>query len=186
VASVDGIGHVVTFRRSGEIRLGWLNADGSKKTGLGTVSAADAKVGTPSVAASEHGVLVTFAARANATAPWHVRLAHGKPGALPTRASELSLPEGGPGGEAIAPAPAALPGGRWLLQWTEGKPGARVVRAQALDSKLAPLGKAVTLSPKGVEAGQGAVAVSGEQAVATYLVKSATGYELWANALSCK
>jgi hypothetical protein len=115
-----------------------------------------------------------------------VQLAVAKPGALPTKAQAFSLPSGGPGGEAISPTAAPLSGGRWLLQWTEGKAGSRVVRAQTLGADLAPLGDALSLSPQGVEAGQGAVGVAGEHAVATYLVKSATGYELWASSLACK
>jgi hypothetical protein len=186
VASVEGQGHVVTFRRGSEVRVGWLNADGTKKSGLSTVSAGGSRVGTPSIAAGEQGVLVSFAARASDSAPWSVRLAQAKAGALPTTANEFSVPSGGPGGETISPAAAALPGGRWLLQWTEGKAGSRMVRAQTLGADLKPLGDAVTLSPQGVEAGQGAVGVAGEHAVATYLVKSATGYELWASSLACK
>lgn len=189
VASVDGVGHVVTFRRGGrdgEIRVGWLTPDGKKKTGLSTVSAQGPRVGTPSVAAGEHGVLVAFAARPSDGAPWNVRLALAKPESVPTSSNAFELPAGGPGTEAISPTASALPGKRWLLQWTEGKAGQRTVRAQTLDAELRPLGKPIELSPKGVEAGQGAIAVAGEHAVTTFLVKSATGYELWASSLSCR
>lgn len=186
VATVEGQGHVVTFRRGTEIRVGWLKEDGTKKTGLSTVSAGGSRVGTPNIAAGEHGVLVSFAARESDGSPWSVRIAAGKPGALPSKAEAFSLPAGGPGGEAISPTAAALPGGRWLLQWTEGKAGSRKVRAQTLGADLKPLGDAFTLSPENVEAGQGAIGVAGDHAVATYLVKSATGYELWASSLACK
>ncbi len=188
VASVDGVGHAVTFRRGGrvgEVHVGWLAADGTKKTSLVAIEAEGPRVGTPNIAANQDSVLVAFAARPADDAPWGVRLAQAAHGEPAKTSSKFELPSGGPGGEAISPTVAGLPGKRWLLQWTEGKSGERTVRAQTLDSKLQPLGEPMTLSPKGMEAGQGAVGVRGDSAAAFYLVKASSGYELWATGLSC-
>ncbi|MCA9597272.1 MAG: DUF4339 domain-containing protein [Myxococcales bacterium] len=189
VVSVKDVGHAVAFRRGGrdgEVYVGWLAPDGSKKTDLGTVEAEGPRVGTPTVAANEESLLVTFAARATDDAPWGVRIATAKLGELPKASQKMALPSGGPGGEAISPVAVGLPGKRWLIQWTEGPSGQRTVRAQTFSNDLKPLGEPMTLSPSGQEAGQGAVGFSGDHASAFYLVKGGQGYELWATSLSCK
>ena len=189
VVSVKDVGHAVAFRRGGrdgEIHIGWLAPDGSKKTDLGTVEAEGPRVGTPTVAANDDSVLVTFAARPADDAPWGVRIATARLGELPKASQKMDLPAGGPGGEAISPVAVGLPGKRWLVQWTEGPSGKRTVRAQTLSEKLEPLGEPMTLSPSGKEAGQGAIGFRGEHASAFYLVKGDGGYELWATSLTCK
>ncbi len=76
--------------------------------------------------------------------------------------------------------------GRWLLQWTEGGAGERVVRVQILGADLAPLGDALRVSAAGKEAGQGVIAVAGDKAASFQLVKGDKGYELWGTALGVK
>lgn len=189
VASVDGVGHAVTFRkggRVGEIAVGWLNADGSKKTELATVDAGGPRVGTPTLAAGERDILVTFAARSEDSSPWGMRYAKAAHGEVPKTSRELDIPAGGPGKEAISPTAAGLPGNRWLVQWTEGPAGERTVRAQTFDGDMNPLGEPMRLAPAGQEAGQGVIAMQGETATAFYMVKSGSSYQLWATALSCK
>ncbi len=186
VESVDGVGHAVTFRTAGKIRIGWLKPDGSKKTALGTVDTGGAKVGNPAIGDNGDSLLVAFAAREADTSPWTVQLASAKNGELPAKAQRFDIPSGGPGGDVIAPVVAGLSGGRWLVQWTEGGSGERTVRAITLDDKLAPIGEPLRISAPGKEAGQGEIAIAGENAAALHLVKADRNYELWATALSCK
>jgi GYF domain 2 len=186
VASVDGVGHAVAFRTGGKVRVGWLKPDGSEKTDLGAVDGEGARVGNPTIATNDGSVLVAFAARASNSAPWTVKIATARHGDVPTKSARWELPPGGPGGDAIAPVAAGLPDGRWILQWTEGASGSRVVRVQTLDEKLEPIGDAATISAAGKEAGQGVVAVNGSRAASLQLVKGSTSYELWGTALECK
>lgn len=188
VASVHDQGHVVAFRRggrTGEIRVGWLTIDGKRKSELGTVKADGPRVGTPSVATNGEEVLITFAARPADDAPWKVRYAHAPVDHVPDQSSVFDVPAGGPGGDAISPAAAAPGGARWLLQWTEGTSGAHVVRVQTLDRKLGKVGSAVTVSPPGKDAGQGAIWASGHSAVAFFLIKDGDDYALWGTSLTC-
>lgn len=188
VVSVHGVGHAVTFRRGGrdgEVRGGWLTPDGEKKTDLVEIKADGLRVGTPTLAVNNREVLVSFAARPSDDAAWTVRLAHAPLGKAPRSSQQFELPGGGPGGDAISPAAVGLPGGRWLLQWTEGKPGSRTVRAQTLDASLAPSGDPITLSPDGKDSGQGALWRVGDHVLSVFLVRSDSGYELWGSGLSC-
>lgn len=188
VVSVKGVGHAVTFRRggrNGEVRVGWLTPGGDKKTDLVAIKADGPRVGTPSVAANDQEILVAFAARPSDDAPWTVRLAHAPLGKAPSSSEEFELPGGGPGGDAISPAAVGLPGGRWLIQWTEGKAGSHAVRAQTLDAKLQPIGKPITLSPDGRDSGQGALWLVGQHALSVFLVRSDSGYQLWGASLDC-
>lgn len=185
VASVEGVGHAVTFRSAGKVRVGWLKPNGSKKSDLANVDVAG-RAGTPTVAAGDQSILVAFAAKTGDDAPWSVQLATAKHGETPSAAKAFSVPSGGPGGDAIAPVAAGLSEGRWLLQWTEGGAGERVVRVQILDKDLAPIGDALKVSAPGKEAGQGVITAAGGKAVSLQLVKNDKGYELWGTALSIK
>jgi hypothetical protein len=186
VSSIDGVGHAVTFRTGGKVRIGWLKPDGTKKSALGTIDAGSARVGSPTIGQNGKAILVAFATKASESDPWTLQLASAKAGELPGTARALSIPAGGPGGDVIAPAIGGLSGGRWLVQWTEGGAGERTVRAVTLDEKLEPVGEPLRISTPGKEAGQGEIAVSGENAAALHLVKADNKYELWATALSCK
>jgi len=188
-ASIAGVGHAITFRLGsdrGQVMVGWLDPDGAGKSALRAIDISAAAVGTPFIAASGDSIAVAVAARADELSPWGIRIATADAGKLPVAAHYFAVPKGGPGHDAFAPTLAGLTQGRWLLQWTEGTRRAHVVRAQTLDSSLAPLGAAVTLSPRGADAGQGVVQASGGQAAGFYLVKGRHGYQLWATSLDCR
>lgn len=187
VATVPGLGHAVAFRSDGQggrVRYGWLTPDGKKKSELWTVEV-EGSVGTPAVAAGPKSALIAFAVKSKEETAWHIELVRAESGAPPERSVRFSLPEGGPGSEAMSPAPEALPDGRWLLQWTEGPAGQRDVRVQTLSQQLEPIGPAVTASPKNANAGQGVVWVNGTEALSTFLVASQQSHELWGTALKC-
>jgi hypothetical protein len=188
VARVGDIGYVVTFRRggqTGEVVAGWLGLDASRKSELSPVATSRKLIGTPVLSANDREILVAFSARPGATSYWGLQVATAAHGQLPKRAHPFSIPPGGLGAEAISPAVAGLDGGRWILQWTEGSTGNRQVRLQTLASDLIPIGDALTLSPGEVNAGQGVVWVRGDRALSLFLVKVASGHELWGAGLKC-
>lgn len=188
VASRAGVGHAVTFRRGGQagsVVFGWLTPDGKKKSELTSISVDGGLSGTPSIAQSADAALVAYAWRPNTDVYWAVQLALAAPGSAPHKKQQFSIPPGGPGAEAISPAVSALPGKRWLVQWTEGSSGARQVRAQVLDAELAPVGKALSLSRADQNAGQGALAAHGNSVLALFLVSRGRGHELWGASLEC-
>jgi hypothetical protein len=189
VATIPGVGHAVTFRRggkTGKVAVGWLSPSGLKKTELVDVRTDDDFSGTPSIAANADSILVAFASRGASASSWSIALAKAKSGGHPQTASRFVLPPGGPGGDGIAPTVAALADGRWLLQWTEGASGNRIVRAAVLDQNLALSSDAVNLSPDGANAGQGAVWANGDQgAVLFYVTNDKKSHELWGAAIDC-
>jgi hypothetical protein len=189
VATLPGVGHAVTFRRGGQagrIVAGWLDPSGRKRTELVEVHADGTLVGTPTIAASNERILITFASRSEKNTDWNVQLASSKAGELPHISKRFEPPPGGPGGSAISPAAASLPGNRWLLQWTEGSSGNRVVRALVLGKDLAPLSRPVNLSPDGANAGQGVVLSHRDQgAVLFYVQNEKKSHELWGATIDC-
>jgi hypothetical protein len=187
VASIDG-GHAVTFRDGGlegKIMLGWLAEDGTKRSELAAV-AAPKLVGTPFVAATDGGFLLVFAGRETNQDPWRVEMVRGAAWKTETERVTFDAPPGGTGGGQIAPSAAPLPGGQWLLQWTEGKTGNYQVRVQRLGSKLEPLGDPLHVSPKGASSGQGSLFVVGKHALSLYIQTIGGHDELWATTLECR
>jgi hypothetical protein len=189
VATLPGFGHAVTIRRGGQtgrIAAGWLEPSGRKRKELVDVRADGSFVGTPTISASDDRILIAFASRAEEGKDWSVQLATAKAGELPHAATRFEPPPGGPGGSAISPSAAALPGNRWLLQWTEGSTGNRVVRAQALSKDLAPVSQPVNLSPDGANAGQGVVLAHRDAgAVLFYVQNEKKSHELWGATIDC-
>jgi hypothetical protein len=190
VASVGSTGHAVALRtggRNGAIRVGWLATDGTARTELTAVEVEpNTELGTPSITASGETTLVSFAAKPASAPAWQIDLAVAPIGKAPERAQPFALPSGGPGGAAISPAATPVPGNHFLLQWTEGSSGARLVRAQRLSSNLVPEGEAVTLSPPGENAGQGALWTAGNRVLALFLVQREARHELWGATLTCR
>jgi hypothetical protein len=141
--------------------------------------------GTPDAAASNTGGLVAFAGRASDTADWRVQLVtvplHGA-----ASVKQFVAPAGGPGGGHIAPAVSPLGDHGWLLQWTEGTTGAYEVRLARLNAELEPVGEARLVSPKGANAGQGAVLATGSRALSVYIQTTAGHDELWGASFECK
>ena len=188
IADYPDFGHVVTFRQggqSGKIRVGWLKQDGARASDLGVVEVSASHVGTPMVAANGREALVAFAAKATPDSYWRVYFSRSEPGKPPGPAAGFRIPPGGPGAEAISPGATGVPGGRWLVQWTEGSSGNRVVRLQTLAYDLIPVGDPIDVSPEGANAGQGVVWLQNGSALSLFLVKSGTRHELWGATLKC-
>jgi len=189
VATTNAGLHAAALRhggKAGKVAMGWLEASGRRRTALADVQGAGQFSGTPAIAPNESSVAITFATRKTADSPWSVAITSANLGKLPAPARAFALPPGGPGGEAISPSIAPLSGNRWLLQWTEGRAGGRVVRAQALSNDLEPLSDAVNLSPKGTNAGQGAAWTQGTTAAVLFYVQNEKkSHELWGASIDC-
>jgi hypothetical protein len=175
----------VVMRRAGSIRVASLGADQKLIGALARVPSPDAEAGKPSVAYNGAELAVVFAARANADAPWRIRVGLAPWGQTPTDTRIIELPSGGPGGDAFTPDLVGLADGRWLLVWTEGSEGSRAVRAQTLTPQLEPLGDPIALSPPAGNFGQSGLGVVGTTVAAGFLQRGASGYELWGTLLQC-
>lgn len=188
IASVRGRGHAVTFRhggQSGNILLGWLSASGQAVSSPSPIDATPTALGTPCIAANATSALVGFAGRAGETGSWSLWLSLAHYGQPPAAAVSFQLPQGGPGGDAIAPALTSVAENRWLLQWSEGLPGQRQVRVQTLDELGRPLGLAHTVSPVGSNSGQGLLWSANGRAVSLFMVSTGKSAELWAAPITC-
>jgi hypothetical protein len=187
--SAGAVGALVTFRRgglSGQVFYTWVGPGGAGNGDLTPVSAPGVKFsGTPDAAASGTGGLIAFAGRASETADWRVQLV-----TVPFRGAasvkQFATPAGGSGGGNIAPAVSALGDDGWLLQWTEGATGAYQVRLARLSAKLEPMGDARLVSPKGANAGQGALIATGSRVLSVYIQTTAGHDELWGASFECK
>jgi len=184
VHAAAGSKTAVAWRSRGAIHLGWLEPGAESAGGASSVPDVDGKVGTPSLAWSGQSLLMAFAFRGPEDDKWGVRLARAELGGAATGYSGWTLPAGGPGGSAIAPAVASLDGRGWLLVWTEGEQGQRAVRMQTLSPSLSAIGDAVTVSGEG-NAGQGVAAVGQEHGIVLGLAGT-RALELWGRAITCR
>ena len=88
--------------------------------------------------------------------------------------------------DTIAPAVVSLPRGGWLIQWLEGRPGARRVLARAFNDKLEPVGLPVEIaSQSGIQDTPGALVVRENRVLSVHYAQSERGYEIWAAVLRC-
>jgi hypothetical protein len=188
---VDGSatrGHFVALRRGGlggKLLGGWLAPDGTARSELTIIEVQSAQVGTPTAAVGASGVLMAAAARTSDQEPWEVMVGTASQGKAPEQLKALAFVRS-PETQRMSPAAAALPDGRWALQFTERTASGHVVRLALLDSKLEPLTDPVTVSPEAAESGQGELWASGDRVVSLYLVKAGAGHELWGSVIACK
>jgi hypothetical protein len=184
-AQLADYGYGVTFRRggqSGSVMLGFVASDGAKKSELAEVPSAPKFLGTPVIAGSSAGALIAFAGRDAPNAAWKLYVSLTKPGAEPGPARELTA---GSGSGAISPAVAALSGDRWLVQWTEGSSAQYHVHVQTFAADLSAIDASIAVSPKGANAGQGALAAFEDGAATLFILTTAGHDELWGATLSC-
>jgi hypothetical protein len=178
--------HFVAFRQGGadgQLMAGWLKPDGSAAGEPFAIEGAPKSLGTPNVALLGKGAVVMFAARGDKTEPYRIYAAGALPFEKPAAARALDLPSDG--GGAIAPSLTALPGERYLVQWTDGNVGQYQVHARLLDAALTPLGDAMLVSAKGANAGQGTIVTTAKAAVSLFIQTTAGHDELWGVTLTC-
>jgi len=96
-------------------------------------------------------------------------------------------PAGGQGEQAMSPGVAAVPGGRFLLVWTEGPAARHDVRALTLSREGQPLGPPLVISNRGINAGQGQASVTAAQRGLVAFLESAGGggFAVVATPISC-
>jgi hypothetical protein len=109
-----------------------------------------------------------------------------KEGDSPGAEGTFAPPPGGRGEQAMSPGLAVVPGGRFLLVWTEGPPSAHEVRALTLSADGTPVGAPLSISGASTNAGQGqaAVAANGHGVIA-FLEANANGFQLVATPIAC-
>jgi hypothetical protein len=184
---VPGKGVGIVYRHGLTIWLGWLTPEGEVLRAAEALPGTGRRVGKPMLASDGKRAIVVFANEPDIDdAIKEIRWAHGDVGTAFADTQPVALPEGGPGGDAIAPAIASLADGRWILMWTEGQRGARVLRAQTYDGAFRHLGRALRVSPATGNFGQGTVGVVANNAVIAFLLAAGRRrYELWGTVLQC-
>ncbi len=179
----------VAFRRSSSVWLGTLDDSGSSLAVRGDLSHVDGlgtAVGSPVIAISDGVVLAAWSDRPSSDTPWKLRWARFQAGQAAGAANAFAPPAGGKGEQTMSPGIAALPGGRFLLVWTEGPQSGHDVRALTLGPDGSPIGGPLTISTPGVNAGQGQAAVTESGAgVVAFLQTGGSGFEVVATPVSC-
>ncbi len=179
-------GYFAAFRQGGaegQIMTVWLGSNGTAAAAAAAVEGAPASLGTPNVSLLGDQGLVLFSARAGKAEAFRVYAAVVPPGQAPGPVRALELPA--VGGGAIAPSLAALPGGRYLAQWTDGNVGQYQVHVRVLDHSLQPVSDALLVSGRGANAGQGTIVTSARASVSFFIQTTAGHDELWGATLSC-
>ena len=86
----------------------------------------------------------------------------------------------------MSPGVTGLPGGRFLVVWTEGLEGKHQVRAQTLGDDARLLGDPLTVSADGVNAGQGQTASTADgRGVVAFLAVSGKTFDVVAMSVAC-
>lgn len=187
VALDSASGVAMTFRRGNSINIGVAKGD-SVLDAAGELStiAGLGQVGSPAIGVSGERVIVAWADRASASDDYGIRWTRVDVGASTSEATPFSVPEGGPGGQAMSPSVAPLGGGRFLLAWAEGPASNHQVRAITMGSDGLPSGAPITISTPGINAGQPAAVVGpdGRGAVA-FLVAKGKSLEIRATPIRC-
>jgi hypothetical protein len=186
--SGDSVGVMVAFRHSGAIWVG--RAEGAKTLSargeLTRLAGLGPSVGSPAIAVNEGVVVAAWADRPSPDNPWQLRWVLFKAGEAPGDVSTFELPPGGKGEQAMSPGLAAVPGGRFLLVWTEGPAAAHAVRALTLSTSGGRVGEPLGISSEGVNAGQGqAAVVAAGRGVVAFLESSEDGFRVAATPIAC-
>ena len=127
-----------------------------------------------------------WADRASSNEPWHLQWVHFKAGDAPGDPRTFVPPAGGTGSQAMSPSVTAVPGGRFLLVWTEGPAARHDVRALTLSREGEPLGKALSISTRSANAGQGQAAVNALRAgLVAFLESTDDGFRVVATPIRC-
>jgi hypothetical protein len=188
--TASGTTTAVAFRRGSSIWMGIVTGSDAltPRGALSRVDGLGTKIGSPAVAIGEGAVMVAWADRPSSDEPWRVRIASMKAGDPPGQPVSFSPPPGGPGGHAMSPALAALPGERFLLVWTEGPASHQRVRGVTLTRSGQPVGTPLEISNESVNSGQGQVAVTGApgaRGVVAFLAATENGFELVVRPIAC-
>ncbi len=178
----------IAFRRGNSIGLGAATGyrSLSPKGDLARIDGLGTTIGSPAIALNDGAAIAAWADRAASSDPWTLRWVRFKAGDAPGTPKTFTPPAGGQGGPAMSPGLAAVPGGRFLLMWTEGPASFHHVRALTLSGEGAPVGAPLQISADGANAGQGqaAVGTAGTGLVA-FLESADGGFRVVATPIAC-
>ncbi|HEY8039874.1 MAG TPA: hypothetical protein VIF15_08785 [Polyangiaceae bacterium] len=189
--AVEGAGEptvALAFRRGGAILMGTAAGTSAlaPKGNLSRVEGLGTAVGSPAIAVNHGVILVAWSDRPSSDDPWHLRWVRFQAGEAPGTPTTFAPPPGGKGGQAMSPGLAALPGGRFLLVWTEGPASGHDVRAITLSPDGTPIGAPLEISNAGNNAGQGQAAVTaGGQGAVAFLESGGSGFQVVATPIAC-
>lgn len=189
--SVDSSGDptiAIAFRSGGAVWTGTVAGTGGLATSgpLSHIDGLGTTIGSPAVAISNSIVMVAWADRPSNDAPWHLRWTRFIAGSAAGSANEFTPPAGGKGEPYMSPAIAPVPGGRFLLVWTEGPASGHVVRALTVGADGAPVGAPLDLSDEASNAGEAQAAINeAGDGVVAYLQSGGKGFEVAAITVSC-
>jgi hypothetical protein len=178
----------LAFRRGGAVWMGAATGPSgpAPKGVLSHVDGLGTAVGSPAVAIGNGVVMVAWSDRASTDDPWRLRWVRFDAGEAPGTPVSFTPPLGGKGEQAMSPSVAALPGGRFLLLWTEGPTSGHDLRGLTLTSEGKPLGAPLAISTQGVNAGQGQAAVNASgQGVVAFLESGSSGFQVAATSIAC-
>ncbi len=181
---------ILTALRTGSSRqrkvfAGLLGQDRKPVTNLVHVVGSGGLSGEPMIGSNGREVAVVFGDQAAEQGPWKLRIGHAPIGKIPATTTMFETPPGGPGGEANYPAITGLPDGRWVMVWTEGLPGSKVVRAQTFAANFTPVGDPIVLSPPYGNYGSSVIGVVGNYVTIVFAQKGRSNNELWGSVLQC-
>jgi hypothetical protein len=174
-------------RGTGHLRIGLLNAAGQALSPLSQLGDPQWDFGRPSLASGPEQTALVASRRGRGQDPDALFVARSHNGQLPRELEPFSLPGPTPA-ELIAPVLAALPGGGFVLMWSQGESERRQVRLQRLSPALAPIGAPFDVTSAEPEAGGATAAalhVEGDRLLAFYFVRREAGHALWVASISC-
>jgi len=178
----------IGLRHAGAVWLGTATGrtDLAPRGGLARIEGLGGGVGQPALAINGGVVLAAWADRASAGDPWRLRWVRFQAGEAAGTPGTFTPPAGGQGEQAMSPGVASVPGGRFLLVWTEGPATRHDVRALTLSRDGQPLGPPLVISHAGINAGQGQASVTaGQHGLVAFLESANGGFEVVATPIAC-
>ncbi len=179
----------ITFRSSGAVWIGAAEGSGAlaAKGDLFRIEGLGPVLGSPAIALNEGVGLLAWADRPSSDELWRLRWVRFKVGEAPGAPSTFEPPPGGNGEQAMSPGLTVIPGGRFLLTWTQGPISVHEVRALTLSAEGAPVGAPLTVSTPGANAGQGQAAVTpGGRGLVAFLEAGANGFQVAVAPIVCR
>ncbi|HXN31924.1 MAG TPA: hypothetical protein VN894_08685 [Polyangiaceae bacterium] len=179
---------VIAFRSPGAVWVGAAEGSGTLAAtgGLFRVEGLGPMVGSPAIAVNEGVGFLAWADRPSSEDPWGLRWVRFKVGEAPGTPSTFMPPPGGNGDQAMSPGLTVIPGGRFLLTWTQGPTSVHEVRALGLSSEGSPVGLPLTISNPRANAGQGQAAVTARgRGLVAFLESSANGFQVAVASIAC-
>jgi hypothetical protein len=177
VLPVPGDGAFVGAKSADALFVGRVGADRAARGDLGKLASEALGAWALGSSADEAAVIAQLRG-----APGF-KVAHGPRGAALAKADPVSL--AAVGADAASLSLAGVDGGRWLLVWSEGKDGARQLRALTLSAQFESVGEPLSLAAPEANASPAGLAMAGKQGAVFFAASVKKGVELWGATISC-